>query len=45
MRGSLGASFNWLSPIGPLTFALSRPFNDQPQDELEQFQFAIGTLF
>ncbi|MDH3714593.1 MAG: outer membrane protein assembly factor BamA [Gammaproteobacteria bacterium] len=45
LRASAGVSFNWFSPIGPLTFSLAEALNDQPGDETESFQFAIGTLF
>ncbi len=45
LRTAAGVSFNWFSPIGPLTFSLANALNERPEDETETFQFAIGTLF
>lgn len=44
-RTSLGLSFNWRSPIGPLSFSYAQPLNNEPGDETQRFQFTIGTLF
>ncbi len=44
-RASYGVAFVWLSPVGPLTFALSRPYNNEPEDSLREFDFTIGSLF
>ncbi len=44
-RGSYGIAFVWLSPVGPLTFSLANPYNDQEQDEKQNFQFTIGSIF
>jgi len=45
LRGSYGVAFVWLSPVGPLTFSLAEAFNDEPGDDLESFQFTIGSIF
>lgn len=45
LRASYGLGFTWLSPVGPLTFSLAKAFNDQPEDELEEFQFTLGAAF
>ena len=45
LRTSFGFSFNWLSPVGPLTFSFAEALNERPEDDTERFQFAIGTLF
>ncbi|MEX0606904.1 MAG: outer membrane protein assembly factor BamA [Halofilum sp. (in: g-proteobacteria)] len=45
LRSSAGISFNWRSPIGPLSFSFAEPINPEPEDETETFQFTIGTLF
>ncbi len=45
LRGSYGLAFVWLSPVGPLTFSIAKPYNDQDGDELESFQFTIGSIF
>lgn len=44
-RGSYGVAFVWLSPVGPLTFSLSNPYNDQEGDNKQRFQFTIGSIF
>lgn len=45
LRGSFGLGFTWLSPVGPLTFSVAEAFNDQPEDDLEFFQFNLGAAF
>ncbi|MCB1755137.1 MAG: outer membrane protein assembly factor BamA [Gammaproteobacteria bacterium] len=45
LRGSYGLAFVWLSPVGPLTFSVARPYNNQPGDDEESFQFTIGSIF
>jgi outer membrane protein insertion porin family len=45
IRMSYGVGAIWLSPVGPLTFSLAEAFNDQPDDELESFQFTLGAGF
>lgn len=45
LRTSVGVSFNWRSPIGPLSFSYAEALNPQERDETERFQFTIGTLF
>ena len=44
-RGSYGVAFVWLSPVGPLTFSLAYPYNDEPEDSKQEFQFTIGSIF
>lgn len=44
-RTSLGFSYNWRSPIGPLSFSYAQPLNNERGDETQRFQFTIGTLF
>jgi outer membrane protein insertion porin family len=44
-RASAGVSAIWLSPFGPLTISLGWPFNDQPGDDIQNFQFTLGTAF
>ncbi len=43
LRMSTGMSAIWISPIGPLSFSLAKPFRDQPGDKTQIFQFSIGT--
>ena len=44
-RGSYGVAFVWLSPVGPLTFSLSNPYNEREDDRIDNFQFTIGSIF
>jgi outer membrane protein insertion porin family len=45
LRGSYGVAFVWLSPVGPLTFSLAEPYNNDDEDETQRFQFTIGSIF
>jgi outer membrane protein insertion porin family len=45
LRVSAGVSGIWISPFGPLTISLGWPFNDQPDDDIQNFQFTLGTAF
>jgi len=45
VRYSVGIAASWLSPIGALTFSLAQPLNDEPGDEVENFQFNFGKTF
>lgn len=45
LRQSVGVSLLWLSPIGPLSFSLARPLNEQVGDQTEAFQFTLGSFF
>ncbi len=45
LRYSTGLSAIWLSPLGVLSFSLAKPLNKQPGDQIEIFQFTIGTTF
>jgi outer membrane protein insertion porin family len=45
LRTSVGVSFVWLAPIGPLRFSWASPLNDVPGDRLRNFQFSIGSFF
>ena len=44
-RGSYGIAFVWLSPVGPLTFSVSEPYNETDEDRIDNFQFTIGSIF
>jgi len=44
-RASYGVAFVWLSPVGPLTFSWSVPYNDRAGDSIQNFQFTIGSIF
>ena len=45
LRASTGLSLLWLSPVGALTFSYAFPINDQEGDELQAFQFTLGSAF
>lgn len=45
LRYSVGVSGLWLSPFGPLAVSLGYPLNDKSGDDVQIFQFTIGTLF
>ncbi|UTA46743.1 outer membrane protein assembly factor BamA [Simiduia sp. 21SJ11W-1] len=45
MSASYGLGLTWISGFGPLTFSLSQPFQYNPEDERETFQFSLGTAF
>lgn len=45
LRSSVGLSFIWLAPIGPLQFSWARPVETQSGDNIERFQFSIGSFF
>lgn len=45
MRAAAGVSLIWMSPVGPLTFAVAEPLNEDGRDETETFQFSLGTGF
>lgn len=44
-RMSVGVGFSWISPLGPLKFSYAIPIRSDDDDELERFQFSIGTSF
>ena len=45
LRASAGVSGIWISPFGPLTISFGWPFNDQTGDDVQNFQFTLGTAF
>lgn len=44
-RYSAGLALSWLSPFGLLNVSYAAPFNEQPFDETEEFQFTFGSNF
>jgi outer membrane protein insertion porin family len=52
IRFSAGVGFNWISPVGPLSISYSIPLNEVGADplngifgdEIEKFQFSVGSL-
>jgi outer membrane protein insertion porin family len=45
LRMSAGLSGIWLSPFGVLSVSVAQPFNKQPGDQDQPFQFTFGTNF
>ncbi len=45
LRYSVGVGLAWISPMGPLKLSFAIPLNKKDDDELERFQFQIGTGF
>ena len=45
LRYSMGVSVAWASPFGPLKFSIAQPLNKKSGDDVEHFQFQMGTSF
>ena len=45
LRQSTGVSAKWFSFIGPIEFSYAFPLNDEPEDDIQNFQFALGATF
>ncbi|WP_018992030.1 outer membrane protein assembly factor BamA [Aromatoleum toluclasticum] len=45
LRYSTGLAFSWSSPIGPLKFSLGIPLKKEKDDNLQKFQFQLGSVF
>ena len=45
LRASVGVSFKWQAPVGPIKISLSVPLRDQKDDRTETLQFAFGNAF
>ena len=45
LRSSVGVSFVWLAPIGPLRFSWARTLSEKEGDDKRAFQFSIGSIF
>ena len=45
VRMSVGLAATWLSPLGPLKFSFAQPLNKQKNDNIQRFQFQMGTTF
>ena len=45
LRYSTGLALSWNSPVGPLRFALAKPFNTKATDKVQRFQFQLGNAF
>lgn len=45
LRYSAGFGALWLSPFGPLNISLAFPLNEGSNDQIEKFQFGMGSSF
>ncbi|UOO76822.1 outer membrane protein assembly factor BamA [Neisseria sp. Dent CA1/247] len=45
LRYSAGAAVTWLSPLGPMKFSYAYPIKKKQGDEIQRFQFQLGTTF
>ena len=45
LRYSVGLAGLWLSPLGPLSVSIGFPLNDEADDEVQNFQFTVGSFF
>jgi len=45
LRYSVGLGLSWITPIGPLTFAIAAPLNTAEDDDTQAFQFSLGQGF
>jgi len=45
LRMSVGLAGLWLSPMGPISVSLGLPLNAEKEDDIQNFQFTIGTFF
>jgi len=45
LRYSVGVGLSWLTPVGPLTFSIAEPINDESGDDTQFFQFSLGQSF
>jgi len=45
IRSSSGVGVDWFTPIGPLSFSLSKALKSKDTDKTETFRFNLGTTF
>ncbi|MBI4005091.1 MAG: outer membrane protein assembly factor BamA [Gammaproteobacteria bacterium] len=45
LRYSVGISGMWVSPFGIIRMSFAQPFGDEPDDQLQAFQFTFGSAF
>jgi len=44
-RSSYGFQIDWITPMGPLSFIWGWPIKSESGDDLQRFEFSIGTSF
>ena len=45
LRTSIGLGLSWISPLGPISITYAEPITKKNTDDIEQFNFKIGSAF
>jgi outer membrane protein insertion porin family len=45
LRYSVGLAGLWISPLGPLSVSVALPLNEEDDDDVQNFQFTVGSFF
>lgn len=45
LRYSAGVGVTWYTPIGPISISYAKPLNNKDNDQVENVQFQIGSVF
>jgi outer membrane protein insertion porin family len=45
LRASVGLSFSWRAPVGPIVINFAKPIRKKPGDDTETIQFMFGNTF
>jgi len=44
-RSSYGIELDWITPMGPISFIWAWPIKSEKEDDLQRFEFSLGTTF
>jgi len=44
-RSSYGVELDWITPMGPISFIWAWPIKSEKEDDLQRFEFSLGTAF
>ena len=44
-RSSYGVELDWITPMGPISLIWSWPIKSEKSDDLQRFEFSLGTSF
>jgi len=45
LRTSYGIAAKWFTVVGPIALSYATPLNDEPEDDIKNFQFSLGAAF
>ncbi len=45
LRTSIGLAAKWFTVVGPIALSYAEPLNDEPGDDVKNFQFSLGAPF